>query len=107
MICTRKSPKCFECPVASCCSWRGTGLDPASNSAGVTKKQGKFQGSDRQARGKLMRGLAVGPVALAEASIVMGLADEPNRSDRLVQDLHSEGLITIRDGFLLLGDSLK
>ena len=54
-----------------------------------------------------MRGLAVGTVALAEASIVMGLADEPNRSDRLVQDLHSEGLITIRDGFLLLGDSLK
>ena len=107
MICTRKNSKCFECPVESCCSWRGTGLDPASNSAGVTKKQSKFQGSDRQARGKLMRGLAVGPVALAEASIVMGLADEPNRSDRLVQDLHSEGLITIRDGFLLLGDSLQ
>ena len=107
LVCTRKNPKCFQCPVASCCSWSGAGSDPASDSAGVTKKQSKFQGSDRQARGKLIQRLAVGPVALVEASAVMGLPDEANRSDRLVQDLYSEGLITIQDGFLLLGDSLK
>ena len=107
LVCTKKTPKCLECPVASSCSWRGTGSDPASNSAGVTGKQNKFQGSDRQARGKLMQGLAVGPIALAEAPAVMGLQDEPSRSDRLVHDLHSEGLITICNGFLLLGDSLE
>ena len=107
LICTRKNPRCTECPVVSLCSWRGVGPDPSYGSAGVTKKQSRFQGSDRQARGKLMKGLAVSPVLLTDAPAVMGLSDEPKRSVRLVEDLRCEGLITIQDEFLLLGDSLQ
>ena len=37
----------------------------------------------------------------------MGLSDDPNRCARLVDDLLSEGLLTIKDEVLLLGDLLQ
>ena len=106
-ICTKRDPQCTQCPAEAWCSWRGAGQDPADGSAGVGKKQSRFHGSDRQARGKLMKGLSEGPVRVAEASAVMGLSDDPNRCARLVDDLLSEGLLTIKDEVLLLGDLLQ
>jgi len=105
--CTKRDPRCMHCPAEPWCSWRGAGPDPADGSAGVGKKQSRFHGSDRQARGKLMKELSAGSVPVAEASAVMGLSDDPNRSDRLVDDLLSEGLLTIKDEVLLLGDLLQ
>ena len=60
----RPVPKCDGCPVRSACRWRLGGFavpDPAVGSAGVSGRQAKFEGSDRQARGAVLRALQGGP----------------------------------------------
>ena len=95
----RPRPMCEVCPVAFTCAWRGGGAgdgdDPSVGSAGVSVSQPRFEGSDRQARGRLMKALSELPVSVAAVSVVM---DRPaDVTSRLVDDLLREGLI-VRDG---------
>ncbi len=89
--CRPSAPQCDECPVRLCCAWRGCGDDPAIGSAGVSGRQARFDGSDRQARGRLMKALLAGPVAVDRLAAVMGC--EADRAARLASDLEREGLI--------------
>jgi A/G-specific adenine glycosylase len=73
-------------------------------SAGVTTKQQRFQGSDRQARGRLLKTLTTGPLPASEAAVVMGLVDDQERASRLISDLQSESFLTVQREVLLLGD---
>ena len=60
----RPSPRCSRCPLVSTCSWRVAGCpepDPAVGSAGVSARQAPFDGSDRQARGAVLRALHEAP----------------------------------------------
>jgi A/G-specific adenine glycosylase len=61
----RPQPMCDECPLSEKCSWRGNGADPSVGSAGVSVAQAKFAGSDRQARGRLMKQLGIDRQVLA------------------------------------------
>jgi A/G-specific adenine glycosylase len=99
----RPRPMCEVCPVAFTCAWRGGGAgdgvgdgdDPSVGSAGVSVSQPRFEGSDRQARGRLMKALSELPVSVGAVSVVM---DRPaNVTSRLVDELLREGLI-VRDG---------
>ena len=92
VLCRPTSPRCEECPLAPGCVWRGSGDDPAVGSAGVSSPQSRFDGSDRQARGRLMKALVTGLVRIADLSEVMGC--DPVRANRLAADLEREGLIT-------------
>ncbi len=103
-LCTKRNPRCENCPVNAWCAWQGTGKDPADGSAGVSRRQRAFDGSDRQARGRLLSALTQGPVTTTEAAEVMELAEQQFRATQLVDDLRNEGLITLRGGTLLLGD---
>ena len=90
----RPVPRCGECPVAGECAWSLAGRpdpDPAVGSAGVSTRQARFEGSDRQARGRLMGRLVQGEVTLGDAAGVMGV--DPGRSERLVDALVAEGLV--------------
>ena len=89
----RPTPNCAECPLASVCAWRGVGPDPAVGSAGVSRPQSRFEGSERQARGRLLKALTSGPVPAAATSAVMS---HP-AADRLLRALCDEGLVR-RDG---------
>ena len=90
-IMCRPRPKCDRCPVAGTCRWRGsTSEDPAIGSAGVSGKQAKFQGSDREARGRLMKSLAAGRVATSDVASVMGRPTDV--AERLAGVLIAEGL---------------
>jgi A/G-specific adenine glycosylase len=77
------------------CLWAGdvTVADPAVGSAGVSGRQSRFDGSDRQARGRLLRALTEAPVDVDDAARLMGLIDQPSRADRLVADLVAERLV--------------
>jgi A/G-specific adenine glycosylase len=81
----RPVPRCGGCPIAASCAWSRAGCpdpDPATGSAGVSGRQRRFEGSARQARGRLLRALAAGP-APADAfppDVVAGLV-----ADRLVE----------------------
>ena len=95
VLCRPRAPSCQECPLQSQCAWRGEGVDPAVGSAGVSRAQAPFAGSDRQARGRLMKSAGDGPVPLDQVAIVMRRGADV--ADRLVSDLLSEGLL-ISDG---------
>ena len=98
--CTVRSPKCDSCPVRSQCRYKGVGEDPAQLSAGVSKPQVRFEGSDRQARGRALRAVANGPRVESEVIESMGLDGALERGSRLIDALVSEGLLR-RDGGLL------
>jgi A/G-specific adenine glycosylase len=75
------------------------GEDPSVRSAGVSTRQARFDGSDRQARGLLMKALAAGPVRYDRVATVM--ACDGRRAERLADDLQREGLI-VRTGHEVL-----
>ncbi len=97
-ICTKRAPNCDECPVARDCAWRARNNaqpDPAEGSARIPKPQSRFEGSDRQGRGRLINALRAGavssePTTLAE---VMGWPDDPTRATRVAQSLVDDGLM--------------
>lgn len=82
-VCLARIPRCERCPLADACPSRGLRFEPA-------RRQGPFEGSRRQARGRLLDRLRAGPVPLAEADAEIAAA--------LVRD----GLAAERDGMLAL-----
>lgn len=91
--CLARSPRCATCPVAAACAWRraGAGPDPAARVAGRARVQGRFAGSDRFHRGRVVDALRAGPVGSADLPTVAGLAD-PGRLAALVAGLVADGL---------------
>ena len=87
----RPQPTCDECPLSEKCSWRGTGTDPSVGSAGVSVAQARFEGSDRQARGRLIKQLGECAVPIHAVAEIMDRSAEI--AMRLVDDLISDGLI--------------
>jgi len=91
LVCTARSPRCEDCPVAEVCAWRTAGY-PADAHAARRRTQG-FAGTDRQARGRLMAALrdAVEPLAETE------LPDwgEKSQRDRALAGLLADGLIAV------------
>jgi A/G-specific adenine glycosylase len=102
-VCTARSPGCGGCPVKRQCAWAGSAerSDPARGSAGVSGKQARFEGSDRQARGRLLAALVDGAVPVAVVPSVM--QRDPALADRLLADLVAEGLCRRIDGEIVLG----
>lgn len=90
-ILCRPIPNCEECPLAATCAWRGVGPDPAIGSAGVSRTQSRFEGSERQARGRLLKALTAGSVSVGAAR---GVMSHP-AADRLLVALCSEGLVRV------------
>lgn len=103
VLCRPRSPGCAECPVRLRCAWRGdeTAVDPAVGSSGVSTRQARFDGSDRQARGRLMRALSAGPVRRSDVAGVM--QRDATTSARLLDALVAEGLCAAGDPVTLPG----
>ena len=102
-VCRRRRPDCAACPVAVDCAWAASGLappDPADGSAGVSTGQPRFEGSDRQGRGRLVAALVAGPVAVADLAAVMGWPDDPARADGVAIGVLADGL-AVQDGDVL------
>ena len=90
IVCTARSPKCGECPLIDSCAWRAAGY-PAFE--GVRRPvQKKFEGSDRQVRGKIMAELRASDIPVTGAEIVLVWADAVQR-DRSLAGLLRDGLV--------------
>lgn len=96
LVCTARSPRCADCPVASICAWRAAGFPP---SAALARRPQAWHGTDRQARGRLMAVLRdadhvdrVSPSRLASA-----WPDGEQRS-RALASLLADGLVEQVDG---------
>jgi len=98
-VCTARSPQCCGCPLAPECGWRSAdGDDPAPASAGASRPQGRFEGSDRQARGRALRALAAGARTQQQLIEAMNLADDAARAVALLAGLVDDGLAVRDDG---------
>jgi len=104
-VCTAGCPRCEACPLARGCSWRRAGRtapDPAAGSAHTGSRQSRFEGSDRQGRGRLVRALAAGGptggVEQARLAGVMGWPDDPARAERVASTLVRDGLAVSEGG---------
>ncbi|MFM8945171.1 MAG: hypothetical protein ACKOJC_00455 [Actinomycetota bacterium] len=87
----RPDPACVECPWTVECAWRGEGDDPSVGSAGVSVAQSRFEGSDRQARGRLIKALGAGTVKVGDIARIMDRS--PDVAARLLVDLENDGLV--------------
>ncbi|WP_395243571.1 A/G-specific adenine glycosylase [Agromyces sp. MMS24-K17] len=93
-VCTARSPACDGCPVATTCAWRAAGYpaDPAPR----RRTQARFEGSDRQLRGMVMRELRAAhrPVPRDEFA---GIHADAARLDRVLASLVVDGLAEASD----------
>ena len=99
-VCTARAPKCEVCVVAAHCATRprmngswAADRDPARTSALTSKPQARFDGSDRQARGRLMRQLTERAVHRDEVTVHMKV--EARRAKRLLDSLVNDGLVVV------------
>lgn len=90
----RPRPRCDACPVVAACRWRGgLGADGADGDPWVRpRRQSRFEGSDRQGRGRLVAALRSGPVPDAALAATMGWPDDPGRAARVAATLVADGL---------------
>ncbi len=89
--CTARAPACGSCPLSGACAWflapEGT-ADPAP----APVRQARFEGSDRQGRGRLVDALRAGPVPPGRLRAVCGWPQDPDRARRVADALVAEGL---------------
>lgn len=98
LICSARSPRCSDCPVADLCRWRLSGR-PAHT--GPPRRGQSYQGTDRYVRGLLLAVLrrAATPVdaqALRDAAPDPMLRD-PLQRDRCLAALIEDGLVDVTD----------
>lgn len=86
------TPRCHACPVARACKWKTEGgADPAPRSAGVSRPQTRFEGSQRQARGRVLDALRDRSRSVQE--LVTYLDGDVARTTTLVAALVADGLV--------------
>lgn len=98
-VCTKRAPRCDDCPLRRWCAWRGEGgVDPAPGSAGVGGPQARFEGSDRQGRGRLVAALRADTHLPADRlAAAAGWSEDPSRVARVAAGLVADGL-AVDDG---------
>ena len=103
-VCIARSPHCNDCPIKKWCVYASTesDIDPASLSAGASKPQPRFEGSDRQLRGAVLR-IVLDSSSQSNshdiADVLLHFSDETqsSRVGKLIDDLVAEGLL-VRSG---------
>ena len=88
LVCTARSPQCSRCPVAGSCRWRA--LDYPTGSP--QRRQPRYAGSDRQARGALLAVLrdAEGPVTARALDLAW---PDATQRERALDGLVADGLV--------------
>lgn len=98
-VCTSRSPKCDSCPIAGLCAWRIAGYPDTGDGR---RKQARYEGSDRQARGAVLRALRDAPAHELEQDAVASDWPDAGQRDRAIGSLVVDGLIEAVDGVLRL-----
>ena len=101
LFCRPGHAACELCPLHERCRWRAvrtSAPDPAVGSAGVSGRQSKFEGSDRQGRGRLVKALRRCEVAAGDLASTMGWPEDPERAERVAGTLLADGLVELVDG---------
>ena len=106
LVCTARTPSCEGCTLRRSCAWRrggSTAPDPAATTAGTSRPQSRFEGSQRQARGAVLTLVRGGPADAAAIEALRRRHGEA-RIDAAIDALGAEGIVGRLDGTVLLVD---
>ena len=95
IVCTARAPRCSDCPIAGECAWRKAGYPAFEGRRAPVQK--RYEGSDRQARGFVLRELRASDVPVTHAELEMAVTDAARRA-RALTGLVADGLIVPAEG---------
>ncbi|NYE20845.1 A/G-specific adenine glycosylase [Microbacterium immunditiarum] len=98
-VCTARSPLCDACPIAHICAWRLAGRPDTGD---TRRKQARYEGSDRQARGAVLKTLRAATSRSVPIEAVLPDWPDPLQRDRAIDSLVADGLAEASGGFLRL-----
>jgi len=90
LVCTSRNPRCDKCPLTTECQWRALGY-PVSEGV-LPKKQAKYEGSDRQARGVFLGFLREHPEPVNAEELLL-LWPPRAQAERALDSLLADGLV--------------
>jgi len=99
VICTARAPQCEVCPIAASCAWLAAGRPDTGDGR---RKQARYEGSDRQARGGVLRELRHADSHRMPSDAVLIEWPDPVQRDRAIDSLIADGLIEAIDDELRL-----
>jgi A/G-specific adenine glycosylase len=88
-VCTARSPRCDICPLVDICAWVAAGRPDTGD---TRRRQAAFEGSDRQARGAVLRILRAAAPAPVLIDSVLAEWPDPLQRDRAIDSLIVDGL---------------
>jgi A/G-specific adenine glycosylase len=104
LICTSRNPQCGVCPIADDCRWQLDGA-PSAESMGIrTRTSQGYEGTDRQARGRLLAVLRESERPVTDAELELAWPSNFQRV-RAFDSLLADGLVVeTAGGWTLPGD---
>ena len=91
LICTATNPACDTCPLLDDCAWVAAGCPEPTEEELARRKVQKFEGTDRQVRGKIMKVLRDADAPVTQSAIDVVWPDDAQRS-RALYSLLEDGL---------------
>ena len=88
LVCRARAPQCNHCPVASQCRWLSLGR-PAPQ---IRRRTQSYEGTDRQARGRLLAVLRDSPHPVT-AGVLDASWHDPDQRVRALDGLIADGLV--------------
>lgn len=88
-VCVARAPRCESCPIAELCAWRAAGYPAYAGPA--APRQARYEGSDRQVRGLIMRALRHSDGAVPAEALELLWPDGVQR-ERALAGLLRDGL---------------
>jgi A/G-specific adenine glycosylase len=89
LICTARTPRCADCPIRSQCAWILAGSPPYD---GPPRRGQTYEGTDRQARGRLLAVLRAASAPVPKATLDTCWPDAVQR-ERALDGLVADGLV--------------
>jgi A/G-specific adenine glycosylase len=92
LVCTARAPRCDACPLVDACAWVAAGRPAYAGRR--SPRQAAFAGSDRQARGTVLRALRGVDVPLSHVELAP-LWPDADQLARAVASLADDGLVVV------------
>ena len=89
LVCTARTPHCADCPIQHQCAWVRAGSPPYD---GPPRKGQTYEGTDRQARGRLLAVLRSAATSVPKTALDATWPDAPQR-ERALDGLVADGLV--------------
>jgi A/G-specific adenine glycosylase len=101
LVCVSRGPRCAACPLADGCRWLAAGA-PTVEEAGIRRRRPQgYEGTDRQARGRLLAMLRDAEHALAPAVLDGAWSDHQQRQRALASLLDDGLVVAVSGGYAL------